>query len=48
MASSSKVYKTRIKLKARKRGRKRKNRIDRLGSTPSKEAVFAAPEKPAS
>ncbi len=40
MASATKVYKARKKLKARKQGRKRKNRIARHGSTPAKAAVF--------
>jgi hypothetical protein len=45
MASVTKVYKVRKKLKAKKQGRKRKNRIARDGSTPSRTALFDAPPK---
>ena len=40
MASATKVYKVRKKLKALKQGRDRKNKIDKEGSTPTKAAVF--------
>ena len=41
MASDTKVKKVRKALKDRKQGRKRKNKIDREGSTPSKAEFFA-------
>jgi hypothetical protein len=44
MASPTKVFKVRKKLKARKQGRDRKNRTEREGSTPSWEAVFGEPK----
>lgn len=39
MASATKVYKTRKRLKQKSLGRDRKNRLDREGTTPS-QAVF--------
>jgi len=41
MASSGRVLKVRKALKDRKRGRKRKNRINIKGSTPTKDAFFS-------
>lgn len=40
MASSMKIYKVRKKLKARKQGRARKNKLTKYGSTPKKAVVF--------
>ena len=40
MASATRVYKARARLKRRKRGLKRKNELNRKGSTPSKEEFF--------
>ncbi len=45
MASDAKVYKARVRIKARKIGRDRKHRIAREGSTPKKEVFFG--DKPA-
>lgn len=46
MASPTKVYTTRIKLKTRKAGRKRKNKLQNHGTTPTKAAFFGdAPKK---
>ncbi len=46
MASCTKVYKVRKRLKQRKSGRDRKHQLERNGSTPSKAAFFgeAKPE----
>jgi len=41
MASATKVYKVRKRLKAKKAGRKRKNRLSKNGTTPSKADLFA-------
>jgi len=43
MASVTKVFKVRKKLKARKQGRIRKNRLAKQGSTPTKAALFGDP-----
>ena len=40
MGSLTKTYKVRKKLKERKQGRDRKNRLNREGSTPSKGEFF--------
>lgn len=40
MASCTKVYMTRVRLKTRKAGRKRKNALENHGTTPSKAAFF--------
>jgi len=47
MASATKVFKVRKKLKARKQGRDRKNKLARDGSTPPKAVLFgdAEPQK---
>ncbi len=40
MGSVTHVYMTRVRLKTRKAGRKRKNAIEAKGSTPSRAAFF--------
>ncbi len=40
MASITKVYMRRVRLKQRKMGRKRKNRLENQGTTPSKAELF--------
>ena len=45
MSSPTKAYMTRIKLKTRKAGRKRKNKLANHGSTPSKAAFFGGAGK---
>jgi hypothetical protein len=40
MASASKVYKARKRLKARKTGRDRKNKLEKCGTTPSRAVFF--------
>ena len=40
MASPTKVYMTRVRLKTRKAGRKRKNRLENHGTTPSRAVLF--------
>ena len=45
MASATKIYKCRQRLKRRKAGRKRKNRIEREGSTPTRAALFGDKDK---
>jgi len=44
VASLTRVYMTRVRLKERKMGRKRKNQLENRGSTPSR-AVFFGDEK---
>jgi hypothetical protein len=46
MASVTKVFKVRKKLKNRKQGRARKNRLAKLGTTPTQAVFFG--DKPAS
>ena len=43
MASPTKVYMTRVKLKTHKAGRRRKNRLENHGTTPTWAAVFGEP-----
>ena len=45
MASLTKIYMTRVALKIKKMGRKRKNQLNTRGTTPSK-AVFFGEQKP--
>lgn len=48
MASPTKVYMTRVALKTHKAGRKRKNRLNNHGTTPSWDVFFGdakAPDK---
>ena len=46
MASITKVYMTRVRLKANKAGRKRKNKLNNHGTTPTRAAFFGeAPAK---
>lgn len=40
MASCTKVYEVRIRLKNRKAGRKRKNKLEREGTTPRWDVLF--------
>tara|TARA_B100000959_G_C14791829_1_gene545923 strand:+ start:698 stop:838 length:141 start_codon:yes stop_codon:yes gene_type:complete len=40
VASLGKIYKVRLKLKNKKAGKKRKAKLAKNGSTPTKEAVF--------
>lgn len=40
MASVTKVYMTRVRLKTAKAGRKRKNRLENHGTTPTRAAFF--------
>ena len=48
MASPTKIYMTRVRLKTKKAARKRKNRLANHGSTPSRAAFFGeAPAKKA-
>ena len=49
MGSVTHVYMTRVRLKVRKMGRKRKNQLNNQGSTPTRAAFFgdAAAEKQA-
>ena len=44
MASPTKVYMTRVRLKTHKAGRKRKNRLENRGTTPTWAAVFGEPK----
>jgi hypothetical protein len=49
VASPTKVYMTRARIKSRKAGRKRKNRLENNGTTPTRAAFFGdapAPAKP--
>jgi len=41
MASATKIYKVRKRLKDKKQGRKRKNTLARHGTTPNKDEFFA-------
>ena len=45
MASCAKAYKVRVRLKLNKAGRKRKLRIARQGSTPTKAVLFGDVKK---
>jgi hypothetical protein len=46
MASVTKVYMTRVRLKTAKAGRKRKNALENHGTTPTRAAFFGdAPAK---
>jgi hypothetical protein len=40
MASATAIYMTRVKLKNHKAGRKRKNRLNNKGTTPTQAALF--------
>ncbi len=40
MASPTKIYMTRVRLKTKKAARKRKNRLANYGSTPSRAVFF--------
>lgn len=40
MASVTKVYMTRVRLKTAKAGRKRKNALEKHGTTPTRAAFF--------
>lgn len=40
MASLTRIYMTRVRLKVRKMGRKRKNQIESQGSTPTRAVFF--------
>ena len=46
MASATKVYKVRKRLKQNKMGRKRKNRLAKAGTTPSKADFFGDKDPP--
>ena len=41
MASPTKVYMTRVRLKTKKAGRKRKNRLENHGTTPTRAVFFS-------
>lgn len=46
MASPTAIYMTRVRLKTKKAGRKRKNQLNNKGTTPTKAAFFGdAPAK---
>lgn len=45
MASPTKVHKTRKRLKRKQLGRARKNKIERVGSTPAKTEFFGDTKK---
>lgn len=47
MASITKVYMTRVRLKTAKAGRKRKNRLENHGTTPTRAAFFGDAPKAA-
>ncbi len=48
MASPTKIYMTRVRLKTKNAGRKRKNRLQNHGTTPSFAAFFGdTPSTPA-
>jgi hypothetical protein len=49
VASPTKIYMTRVRLKTKNAGRKRKNRLENHGTTPSKAVFFgdAQPTKKA-
>lgn len=40
MASATAIFMTRVRLKERKAGRKRKNQLNTRGTTPTKAALF--------
>jgi len=40
VASPTKIYMTRVALKEKKKGRKRKNRLENYGTTPTMAAFF--------
>jgi hypothetical protein len=40
MASATTIFMTRVRLKVRKQGRKRKNQINNKGTTPTQSALF--------
>ena len=44
MASPTKVYMTRVRLKTRKAARRRKNLLNSRGTTPTRAALFQDPE----
>ena len=48
MASPTKIYMTRVRLKTKKAGRKRKNKLANHGTTPTRAAFFGdeAPSTP--
>ena len=46
MASPTKVYMTRVRLKTRKAARRRKNRLETRGTTPSQAAFFGDISEP--
>jgi hypothetical protein len=46
VASPTKIYMTRVRLKTKNAGRKRKNRLENHGTTPSKAVFFGDVEAP--
>lgn len=46
MGSVTRIYMTRVRLKTRKMGRKRKNQLENRGTTPTQAAFFGDTAKP--